>query len=74
MDRKDLAGLMAQYDDGDLRVCVEGFIRGTDSDGDDMNWSLESVETALHDLEADITSLRKVIAWAKLAPMYEEQQ
>jgi len=75
MDRDDLMRLMKQYDDGDLAVDVDGYVRWEDADGDAEASNVcdieAALEAALSDLEDDIARMRKLIAWAKLAPEYQ---
>lgn len=65
MDRDDLLRLVDEMDDG-ARVV------GTDGDlwSEDDYWSVSDVEEQLEALADSLTKLRKVVAWAKLAPMY----
>ena len=74
MDREELMRLMKQYDDGDLAVDVDGYVRWEDADGDAEASNVDDIEAdieaALSDLEDGIARMRKVIAWAKLAPKY----
>lgn len=71
MDRGDLIRLMAEYDDGDLKVDVEGWVWHEDYGGEDTQTKADDIEAALTELESDIAGLRRLIAWAKLAPKYQ---
>lgn len=71
MDREELMRLMKQYDDGDLAVDVDGYVRWEDADGDASASNVDDIEAALSGLEDDIEELRAVIRWAKLAPKYQ---
>lgn len=70
MDRDELIRLMNEHEEGDLKVDVEGWVWHKDDGDEDTQTKPEDIESALSDLEADIAVLRKLIAWAKLAPKY----
>ena len=74
MDRNDLIRLMGEYEDGDLKVDVDGWVWHKDDADEDTQTEVGDIEAALHDLEADITNMRKLIAWAKQAPKYKDPQ
>ena len=64
MDRETLLNLIANLEYGSLSVRPNGDL--SDADGDDFG--IEETEEALDKLETAVARLRKVLAWAKLAP------
>ena len=68
MDRDDLLSLLGAMQEDNLAVKPDGTICNLDTQDD---WVLSDVCEAAAELTAD---LNKLIAWAKLAPKYQEPQ
>lgn len=66
MDRDDLMTLLGELDNGTLTVGLDG-----DLWSDDNQWTVADVEERVAALEESLAELRKVLAWAKLAPRYK---
>ena len=65
MDRDQLLAYLNDLDA--VAVTDEGTINDCDNNG----YSPEDVEAELASMEEDCERLRKIVAWAKLAPRYQ---
>lgn len=62
-----------------LMACIENLTDcGATADGEFLDndggrWDVSDVESGIADLLIDVKNMRKVLAWAKLAPLRVEQ-